>query len=164
VLGAVHTILRNYGTARIMLERAVALDPNAAWAWSRLGWVENYANHPDRAIEYFQRALRLSPLDPMNFNNYVGMGSAHEVAERYEEAVALYRRGLQERPHALWILRNLVASLVGSGRMDEAKVEFAHLCAAYPGLTIAKFKKAMVFSSAVLDRMGAQLKTMGLPD
>jgi hypothetical protein len=39
VLGAVHTFLRNYGTARIMLERDVALDPNAAWACSRLGWV-----------------------------------------------------------------------------------------------------------------------------
>ncbi|MBI3527354.1 MAG: adenylate/guanylate cyclase domain-containing protein [Betaproteobacteria bacterium] len=164
VLGAVHTFLRNYGTARIMLERAVALDPNAAWAWSRLGWVENYSDHPERATEYFQRALRLSPLDPMNFNNYVGMGSANEVAERYEEAVALYRRALQERPHALWILRNLVCSLVGADRVEEAKVEFAHLCSAYPGLTVAKFKKAMVFSPAVLDRMAAQLKTMGLPD
>ena len=164
VLGAVHTFLRNHGTARIMLERAVALDPNAAWAWSRLGWVENYADHPDRAIEYFQRALRLSPLDPMNFNNYVGMGSAHEIAERYDEAATLYRRGLQERPHALWILRNLVSSLVGAGRIDEAKVEFVRLCAAYPGFTITKFKKAMVFSPAMLDRMAAHLKTIGVPD
>jgi adenylate cyclase len=164
VLGAVHTILRNYGTARIMLERAVALDPNAAWAWSRLGWLENYSDHPERAIENFQRALRLSPLDPMNFNNYVGMGSANEIGERYDEAVTLYRRALQERPHLDWILRNIVCSLVGAGRMEEAKVEFTHLCSAYPGLTIAKFRKAMVFSPAVLDRMGAQLKTMGLPD
>jgi hypothetical protein len=28
---------RNYGTGRVLLERAVALDPNAAWAWRRLG-------------------------------------------------------------------------------------------------------------------------------
>ena len=89
VLGAVHTFLRNYGTARIMLERAVKLDPNAAWAWSRLGWIENYSDHPERAIEYFERALRLSPFDPMNFNNYVGMGSANEIAERYEAAITL---------------------------------------------------------------------------
>ncbi len=164
VLGAVHTFLRNYGTARIMLERAVALDPNSAWAWSRLGWLENYSDHPERATEYFQRALRLSPLDPMNFNNYVGMGSAREIAGHYEEAVAFYRRALQERPHALWILRNLVASLVGAGRMEEAKEEFAHLCSAYPDLTIAKFRKAMVFSPAVLDRMVVQLRMVGLPD
>ena len=32
VLGAVHTFVRNHGTARVLLERALALDPNAAWA------------------------------------------------------------------------------------------------------------------------------------
>jgi adenylate cyclase len=164
VLGTVHTFLRNYGTARILLERAVSLDPNAAWAWSRLGWLENYSDHPDRALENFERAFRLSPLDPMNFNNYVGMAEAHQSAERYEEAVPLYRRALQERPHADWILRSLVASLVGAGRMEEAKVEFANLLRAYPNLTIAKFKRAMVFSPAVLDRMAAHLKAVGLPD
>ena len=164
VLGAVHTFVRNLGTARLLLERAVQLDPNAAWAWSRLGWVENYSDHPERAIENFQRAIRLSPLDPMNFNNYLGIGSAHEIAERYDDALALYRRGLQERPHASWILRNTVTCLVGAGRMEEAKAEFAQLCAAFPGFTLAKFRKAMVFSPAVLERMAAQLKVAGLPD
>jgi len=164
VLGAVHTISRNYGTARVMLERAVTLDPNAAWAWSRLGWVENYSERPDRAVTHFERALRLSPLDPMNFNNYVGMGSANEVAERYDAAVEMYRRALQERPHADWILRNLVSALVGAGRMDEAAIECKKLMAAYPGLTVTKFRNAMVFSPAMLDRMGAHLKLAGVPD
>jgi adenylate cyclase len=57
VLGAVHTFVRNHGTARVLLERAVTLDPNAAWAWSRLGWLENYADRPQRAIGNFERAL-----------------------------------------------------------------------------------------------------------
>jgi len=164
VLGAVHSISRNHGTARVMLERAVTLDPNAAWAWSRLGWVENYSERPERALTHFERALRLSPLDPMNFNNYVGMGSANEVAERYDESVEMYRRALQERPHADWILRNLVSALVGAGRMDEAAIECKRLVAAYPGLTVTKFRNAMVFSPAMLDRMGAHLKQAGVPD
>jgi adenylate cyclase len=65
VLGTVHTFVRNYGTARVLFERALTLDPNAAWAWSRLGWIENYTDQPHKAIENFERALRLSPLDPM---------------------------------------------------------------------------------------------------
>ena len=103
ILGAVHTFVRNYGTARVLLERAVTLDPNAAWAWCRLGWLENYADQPQKAIGNFERALRLSPIDPMNFNNYVGIGSAHEVAQEYDEAATFYRRALQERPNAHWI-------------------------------------------------------------
>src|SRR5580658_9568298 len=46
VLGAVHTFVRNYGTARVLLERAVVLDPNCAWAWSRLGWIDVYSDKP----------------------------------------------------------------------------------------------------------------------
>ncbi|MEA2916471.1 MAG: adenylate cyclase [Bradyrhizobium sp.] len=164
VLGAVHTFVRNHGTARVLLERAVTLDPNAAWAWSRLGWLENYADQPLKGIANFERALRLSPIDPMNFNNYVGMGSAHEIAQEYDEAAAYYRRALEERPNANWIYRNLAAVLSGAGRVEEAKQVFAELMRFYPDLTISKFKQAMVFSPAVLNRMGENLRKLGLPD
>ena len=164
VLGAVHTFLGNKGSARLLLERAVALDPNAAWGWSRLAWIENYSDQPDRAIELFERALRLSPLDPMNFNNYVGIASAHEIAGRYEEAVSQYRRALQERPQATWLYRHTVASLVGAGRMDEVAAEVARLLAVYPDYTVSKFIKAMVFTPATLERIAANLRKAGLPD
>ena len=164
VLGAVHTFVRNHGTARVLLERAVTLDPNAAWAWTRLGWLECYADQTKKAIEHFERALRLSPIDPMNFNNYVGMGSAHEVAQEYDKAAALYRRALQERPNARWIYRNLSSSLSGAGRHEEAREAYAELLRSYPDLTISKFRQAMVFSPAVLDRMAENLRKLGLPD
>ena len=35
---------------------------------------------------------------------------------------------------------------------------------AYPGLTVAKFKQAMVFSAPTLDRMADNLRKLGLPD
>lgn len=164
VLGAAHTVVRNFGTARVLLERAVALDPNAAWAWQRLGWLENYSDRPEPALEHFGRALRLSPLDPMNFNIHVGMGSANEIAQNYDAAAAHYRRALGERPHALWIYRNLASSLSGAGRMEAANQAYGTLMRAYPDLTAAKMREAMVFSDAMLDRMTANLKKLGLPD
>ena len=164
VLGTVHTFLRNHGTARVLLERAVTIDPNAAWAWSRLGWVECYADQSGKSIENFERALRLSPIDPMNFNNYVGMGSAHEIAQEYDQAVGFYRRALQERPNATWIYRNLAACLAGAGRMEEAKQVFAEMIRSYPDLTISKFKQAMVFTPGTLERMAANLRKLGLPE
>jgi adenylate cyclase len=164
VLGTVHTFVRNHGTARVLLERAVTIDPNAAWAWSRLGWVECYADQSQKSIENFERALRLSPIDPMNFNNYVGMGSAHEIAQEYDQAIAFYRRALQERPNATWIYRNLAASLAGADRMEEAKQVFAAMIRSYPDLTVSKFKQAMVFSPGKLERMAENLRKLGLPE
>ena len=164
VLGAVHTFVRNYGTARVLLERAVTLDPNAAWAWSRLGWLENYADQSQKAIGNFERALRLSPIDPMNFNNYVGIASAHEVAQEYDKAAAFYQRALEERPNASWIYRNLASSLSGAGRVEEANHAFVEVLRSYPDLTVSKYKQAMVFSPAALNRMAENLRKLGLPD
>ena len=164
VLGAVNTFVRNYGTARVLLERALTLDPNCAWGWSRLGWIENYSDRPQKALQDFEQALRLSPIDPMNFNNYAGIGSAHEVAQDYDKAVEFYRRALLERPHATWIHRNLASALVGAGHVEEAKAAFAEMMRAYPDLTVTKFKEAMVFSGPTLERMAEHLRSLGLAD
>ncbi len=164
VLGTVHTFARNFGTARVLLERAIALDPNAAWALSRLGWLEVYAGRAANALPYFERALRLSPLDPMNFNNHAGIGSAHDVAGNYDAAANEYLRALDERPNALWIHRNLAPALLAAGRVDEAMRSREALMAAFPGLTIARFKEAMVFDAVTLDRIAAGLRELGVPE
>ncbi len=164
ILGAVHTFVRNFGVARMLLERALALDPNCAWAWSRLGWIEDYEDKPAKAIENFERAIRLSPIDPMNFNNYAGIGSAHEVAREFDQAALFCRRALQERPHATWIYRNLASALVGAGRIEEAKQAFAEMLRHYPDLTVSKFKQAMVFSAASMEGMARRLQSLGLPE
>ena len=164
VLGTVHTFARNYGAARVMLERAVAIDPNAAWALSRLGWLETYSSNPEAARGYFERAMRLSPLDPMNFNNLVGTACSYQVEGDDPKAAELFERALSERPNAHWVHRNLSAALYGAGRIDEAKASAARLIAAYPTFTIADFQAAMVFRRDVLDRIGAQLSALGVPE
>ena len=164
VLGTVHTFARNYGVARVMLERAVALDPNAAWALSRLGWLDVYADRPNEAKVHFEKALRLSPLDPINFNNLVGLASARLVAGEDAAAADLMIRALQERPNAVWIHRNLALALYGAGRLDEAKASLGTLLASHPGFTIRKFREAMVFSPGALDRMAAQMRALGVPE
>jgi adenylate cyclase len=164
VLGAVHTFARNFGTARVLLERAVALDPNAAWALSRLGWLEVYSGRPEAAHAYFERALRLSPLDPMNFNNHVGIASAFQVAGHPARAADEFLRALHERPNALWIHRNLAPALLAAGREEEAKASRDALTAAYPNFTIASFKEAMVFDPDALERIADDLRKLGVPE
>jgi adenylate cyclase len=164
VLGAVHSLVRNYGNARVLLERALALDQNDAWAWGRLGWLENYAGQPQNAIANFERALRLSPLDPTNFNNYVGMGSANEIMQKYDQAAGLFQRALEERPNATWIYRHLASSLCGAGRYQEARCAFAKMIEIFPDLSITRFKQAMRFPQAAIDRMADNLRRLGLPE
>jgi adenylate cyclase len=164
VLGTVHTFVRNYGAAKVLLQRAVALDPNSAWAWSRLGWLANYADRPQEAQENFEKALRLSPLDPMNFNIYVGLASSFQVAGDDNAAADMFLRALDERHNAFWIHRNLAPALLGAGRIEEARKSCDVLLKAYPEMTVKRFKDAMVFSPAVLERIGKQLAELGVPE
>jgi len=58
----------------------------------------------------------------------------------------------------------LSASLSGAGRVEEAKQAYAEMMRNYPDLTVSKFKQAMVFSPATLNRMAENLRKLGLPD
>jgi adenylate cyclase len=164
VLGTVHTFARNYGAARVLLQRAVALDPNSAWAHSRLGWLAAYTDRPEDAHKHFEKALRLSPVDPMNFNNYAGTACAFQVEGNDTAAAELFQRALDERRNAHWIHRNLAPALLGAGQEREARASFEALLAAYPDLTIKRYKDAMPTSPRVLDRIGQQLAQLGLPE
>jgi adenylate cyclase len=54
---------REHDIAATAIDRALAFNPNSAHAWVVCGLVRCYRGQPDPAIEAFQQAMRLSPLD-----------------------------------------------------------------------------------------------------
>jgi len=164
VLGAALSITRQFPAALLMVEKALALDPNSAWAWNRSGWLRTYTDDADAAIEHFERAIRLSPFDPMIFNSYVGIAAAHFVAGRYELSVFWFEKACLTNPKAVWINRTLAPACVFAGKQKEAEAAVRKLQAAYPELTVRAVRSAHVFSEAVLDRLAEGLRRAGLPE
>ena len=68
------------------IDRALVLNPNLAIAWYLSGWLKIYRGEPEVAIEHLAHAMRLSPLDPTLFNMQAGMGIAHFLAGRFDDA------------------------------------------------------------------------------
>ena len=91
-------------------------------------------------------------------------GSAHQVAGNDAAAADELLRGLNERPNAMWIHRNLAPALLAAGRVDEAMALRDVLMAAYPDLTVARYKEAMVFAPATLERIAVGLRELGVPE
>lgn len=164
VLGAAHSFARDYDVADMHLARARLLDPNSAWVWLRSAWLDVYRERPEAAIEKFERFERLSPRDPMGHIADVGIGAAHFVAARYEEALIMTQRGLSRQPGTSWGLRQLVATLVHVGRNDEAERVCSKMLGTYPELTIAGTCDALPFGAGTLARIAAGLRDAGLPD
>lgn len=95
--------------ARHHLETALELDPSLAWAWAMLGAQETYSGRLNKAVENYQRALRLSPHDPMRFSYYFGIGAARYGLGEYEDALPALEQGYIEAPGSTWAPRLIMA-------------------------------------------------------
>ena len=165
ILASAYAVGREFAEAVPLIDRAVQLDPNSAWAWHHSGWIRNFLNQPDLAIEHFQRSIRISPLDPYNFDAAIGIGIAHFHAERFAEAASWVRRGIAEKPSATWAWRIVAAAYANLERLDEAREALACLVQAHPGITIAAIKQSsMPPSRSFQDALFGGLRAAGLPE
>ncbi|MBM6582080.1 hypothetical protein ILT44_17910 [Microvirga sp. BT689] len=164
VLGAALTITREFQRAASMLERALSQDPNSAWAWNRSGWLHNYQDDPEVAIQHFERSLRLSPFDPMAFNCEMGIGCAHFIAKRYDLAAQWQAKALMSKPNTTWIHRTLAPAYALAGEPDKARESVGELMKGYPGIRIIDILQAMAFSPEVMSRFAEGLRQAGLPE
>ena len=163
MLGAAQTLVREFDTAYELLQRALELDPNCAWGWNRLGWLNSYLDRPTESIECFERAIRLSPLDPINFNCFAGRGASHSLQGRHDDAIKWLEKALAANPQARWIYRQLIPAYVSAGRMEEARRGLLLLLQDYPSLTCEKVRVAMLYSARTMDRICDGLAQAGLP-
>ena len=69
-------LAHEYDRGASMVEQAVALNPNHAIAWFSRGWVSLMCGEAERAIESFDRMIRLSPLDPLRIGAWTGSSFA----------------------------------------------------------------------------------------
>jgi adenylate cyclase len=147
------------------LDRALVIDPNSAWAWSRHGWAQYYLGNVASGRESFRKALQISPLDPMNFNCYIGLGAVETAAGNHQQAINYIERGLRERPEATWANRILSCCYALNGQPDKAKACVERLLEIYPDLTTEKVISAFPLrSQAYIAQYRRGLKLAGLPE
>jgi TolB-like protein len=152
--------------ASALLEQALALDPNNAWAWARSGWTGIYRAQPQQALERFEQAMKLSPLDPFAFNTRMGMASALACSGRPEEAVAIARDVTKRHPDVTWANRQLAAWAGMAGDLETARSAARKLLAANPDFTIRRYLAIPAFQDNLEyhERMAQGLRDAGLPE
>lgn len=129
--------------ARQILDRALMIDPNNAWGWMRIGFVNNYECKPDQAIEAFSHAIALSPVDPFLHNMTIGMGVAEFQRGNLAIAADLVKTGMRMGPGVEWALRPLASIYSSMGEHADAIAAIAAFQKAYPNITISKIIASM---------------------
>jgi adenylate cyclase len=127
----------DFDTAREMVDRAVALNPNSLRAWQQRGWTYVMAGQPEEAIRSFARTIPPSPFDPSLFSGFTGMGAAFIGLGRFEEAVAAAKKAIRQNELYPVTYRCLAIALAHLGREAEAKEAAAGLLKLEPGFRIS---------------------------
>jgi TolB-like protein len=123
-----------------LLDRAVMLNPNLATAWFLGGYLRIWHGETDSAIAHFERAMRLSPLDPETYRMQAGLAMAHLFAGRIDEASSWAEKAYLGLPSFLLVTAIVAASHALAGRIDEARSAMARLREQDPALRISGLK------------------------
>lgn len=104
-----------------LVDRALVLNPNLASAWFLGAFLRIWNGEPDGAIAQFERAMRLSPLDPEMYRMQAGMAAAHLFAGRFDVVSSWVEKSLRQLPSFLLAVAVNAASHAFAGRTGEAQ-------------------------------------------
>jgi adenylate cyclase len=124
VLGSAAYTLAYFGedidAAIEMIDRALTLNPSFARGWVISGWLRLWAGQPEEAIGHFEASLRLSP-HARRAGTFMAIGVGHFFAQRFDDAITLLLRSLQEHPGWAPTFRFLAACYAHMGRSEDAR-------------------------------------------
>jgi len=146
------------------LTQALAANPSEALAWLHSAITHAWRGRGGEAVQCADRALSLSPLDPMIYYFHSLASTANLVGGCYERAIELATRSLRENRLHTPTLRTLAVALVLSGRIEEARETVRRLRELEPGLTVGTFRARYPGRDAPqFEKFAAALRTAGLP-
>jgi TolB-like protein/Tfp pilus assembly protein PilF len=122
--------------ARRAEEKALAIDPNYAAAYARLGSIAAYNNDSVGAAKYFERALALDPSDPSVLDD---LAVFLKSLGRLRDALALNEAIVRRDPVNVTALNNLGNAQLLMGQFDAAIASFRSVLSLSPGYAGAQY-------------------------
>lgn len=160
--GFVQGFLRNdFSAAIALLDRALSLNPNSPLALRFSGMMHAFSFKVDRALHDARTALKLAPLDPMNYHVYVTTSFCGIVQDRWDMVAEEAAVGIAINPDFPVLHAFRAAGLLRIGRRTEAEEAIARLRAVAPGFTVAALAR-MGFIPPVQDRLLPALLAAGM--
>lgn len=150
-------------TALGLFDRALALSESNIFALGCSSVTLAWMGKSDLAIERAQRAVRLSPYDPLNVRPYCGLAIAFFHAKRYREAEEAARRASEFNPGFSVPYALRAAALIRLGRPNEARAAAQQVLALQPTFTIHGFATTTALEPEVFAPFAAAWRNADLP-
>lgn len=145
-----------------LIQRALQACPNSAYAWSLAAPTLSYMGRAAEGRAHAEHAIWLSPMDPFMFQFLSFAGLSCYIQGDYEAAVSKLSLALDENPHYTSTLKYLIASLVGLGRVSEARGLRPQLLALEPGFGANGVVRFPFGNPAAVALLQIQMQTAGI--
>ena len=146
------------------LEAALAISPSSALTYILGSVILAWGGEAERAIEWSERGMRLSPLDPWAFAAFDAQAMGHFHLGRYDKAAQAAYKSVHANPaHSITYVQ-LAAALAKLGRLEEAKAAAAKVLKLHPTFRYSRQFGGVDCAPALAAAMGEALRTVGLPE
>jgi TolB-like protein/DNA-binding SARP family transcriptional activator len=134
-------LYKDFDLAFRRFEAALRINANAAPAWLWSAAAHAWMGDGPRAIEEINKAMALSPYDPLMYAYSGNAATAYLVDGQHERAIECALRSLRENRTYTSAYKALAIALVLAGRKGEAQAPARRLLELEPGLTVAVFRR-----------------------
>jgi tetratricopeptide (TPR) repeat protein len=150
--------------AFIALEAALAISPSSALTYILGSVMFAWGGEAERAIEWSERGMRLSPLDSWAFAAFDAQALSYFCLGRYDNAAQAAYKAVQANPaHSITYVQ-LAAALTKLGRHEEAKAAAAKVLELHPTFRYSRQFSGVNCAPALATAMGQALRVSGLPE
>lgn len=146
------------------LDAALAISPSSALTYILGSVMLGWGGDADRAIEWSERGMRLSPFDSWAFAAFDAQAMGHFHRGRYEEACRAAYRSVQANPRHSITHVQLAAALAKLGRLQEARAAAARVLELHPTFRYGHQFQGVNCAPALAASLGEALRTAGLPE
>jgi len=150
--------------ARQAFEAALALSPSCALTYIFGSVVMALAGDADRGIEWGERALRLSPFDPMSYAPWFSITVGHFQRGEYEAAAEAARKVFQANPYWSSAHFLLAATQAKLGQLDAARSAAMRVLELQPDFSIGGLCTAFDIHESIASPLSQALGAAGLPE
>ena len=152
------------GAAFAALEAALAISPSSAPTYILGSVILGWAGDAERAIEWSERGMRLSPFDPWAFAAFDAQAMSHLLRGRYDASCSAAYKSVQANPaHSITYVQ-LAAALAKLGRLEEAKAAAARVLELHPTFRYSRQFAGVNCAPTLAASLGDALRTAGLPE
>ena len=109
-----------HANASTLIDAAIAINPNLAYAWTARSWISIYLGDHEKALDEVDRAIRLNPIDPEKFLSENARALALLFLGKYDDACYWAAHALTDQPKFTPSLRIASVAHALSGRIDAA--------------------------------------------